>query len=60
MLMSYIKKLLLRLPLKRKAISRARQIYKPVGNKQSRKTDRKTGRKMSRKMSRKMRLMRMM
>ena len=57
MLISYIKKLLLRLPLKRKAILRARWIYKLVGNKPSRKTggktDGKTGRKMSGKMSRK-------
>ena len=58
MLISYIKKLLLRLSLRRKAILRARWIYKLVGNRPSRKTGGKTGRKMSGKMSRKIRLIR--
>ena len=42
MLISYIKKLLLRLSLRRKAILRARWIYKLVGNRPSRKTGGKT------------------
>ena len=46
---------MLRLLLKSNVRLRARQIYKPVGSKPSRKTGRKTGRKMNRKMSRKMR-----
>ena len=53
-LMSYTKKLLLRLPPKRNARLRARQIYKLVGSKLSRKTDRKIDRKIGRKTGKKM------